>query len=166
MSICFIILAAGQSKRLNSNIPKPYIDYKGKPIVQHSIDKAKKCKKISKIILIINKKHRKFLNKINKKNIKIIYGGKTRAESSYNGLKSISKSKIKKVLIHDAARPNFSLKLLNKIVETLKKNKSVIPVIKPKDTAKFKSRNLIVNFRDSLGDLLSLYQSVIIVPPE
>ena len=59
MSICFIILAAGQSKRLNSNIPKPYIDYKGKPIVQHSIDKAKKCKKISKIILIINKKHRK-----------------------------------------------------------------------------------------------------------
>ena len=90
MSICFIILADGQSKRLNSNIPKPYIDYKGKPIVQHSIDKAKKCKKISKIILIINKKHRKFLNKINKKNIKIIYGGKTRAESSYNGLKSIS----------------------------------------------------------------------------
>ena len=145
MSICFIILAAGQSKRLNSNIPKPYIDYKGKPIVQHSIDKAKKCKKISKILLIINKKHRKFLNKINKKNIKIIYGGKTRAESSYNGLKSISKSKIKKVLIHDAARPNFSLKLLNKIVETLKKNKSVIPVLKPKDTAKFKSRNLIVN---------------------
>ena len=64
MSICFIILAAGQSKRLNSNIPKPYIDYKGKPIVQHSIDKAKKCKKISKILLIINKKHRKFLNKI------------------------------------------------------------------------------------------------------
>ena len=58
MSICFIILAAGQSKRLNSNIPKPYIDYKGKPIVQHSIDKAKKCKKISKIILIINKKHK------------------------------------------------------------------------------------------------------------
>ena len=145
MSICFIILAAGQSKRLNSNIPKPYIDYKGKPIVQHSIDKAKRCKKISKILLIINKKHRKFLNKINKKNIKIIYGGKTRAESSYNGLKSISKSKIKKVLIHDAARPNFSLKLLNKIVKTLKKNKSVIPVLKPKDTAKFKSRNLILN---------------------
>ncbi len=145
MSICFIILAAGQSKRLNSTIPKPYIEYKGKPIVQHSIDKAKKAKKITKILLIINKKHKKFLNKIDKKNIKIIYGGKTRGDSSYIGLKSIRNSNIKKVLIHDAARPNFSLKLLNKITTLLNKNNSVIPAIKPRDTVKFKSRKLIVN---------------------
>ena len=48
MSNFFIILAAGESKRFNSYIPKPYIVYKGKPIIQHSIDKAQKCKKIDK----------------------------------------------------------------------------------------------------------------------
>jgi len=77
MSNFFIILAAGESKRFNSITPKPYIVYKGKPIVQHSIDKAKKCKKIEKILLVINKKHRKFVNTINTKKLKIIIVGKT-----------------------------------------------------------------------------------------
>jgi len=49
MSNFFIILAAGKSERFNSSIPKPYVIYKGKPIVQHSIDKAKKCKKIEQL---------------------------------------------------------------------------------------------------------------------
>ena len=110
MSNFFIILAAGESKRFNSSTPKPYIVYKGKPIVQHSIDKAKKCQKIEKILLVINKKHKKFVKGTNTKKLKIIYGGKTRAESSYKALKSIRKNKVKNVFIHDAARPNFSLK--------------------------------------------------------
>ena len=41
MNVCFIILAAGESKRFNSDIPKPYHLYKGKPLLLHSIDKAK-----------------------------------------------------------------------------------------------------------------------------
>jgi len=145
MSNFFIILAAGESKRFNSNTPKPYIIYKGKPIIQHSIDKAKKCKKIGKILLVINKKHKKFIKALNTKKIKIIYGGKTRAESAYKALQSIKKNKVKNVFVHDAARPNFSLKLLNRLIKELKKNKSVIPTIKPKDTVKFKNRNLVIN---------------------
>jgi len=145
MSNFFIILAAGESKRFNSITPKPYIVYKGKPIVQHSIDKAKKCKKIEKILLVINKKHRKFVNTVNTKKLKIIIGGKTRAESSYKALKSIRKNKVKNVFIHDAARPNFSLKLLNRLIKELKKNKSVVPAIRSKDSVKFKNRNLIIN---------------------
>jgi len=145
MSNCFIILAAGESKRFNSITPKPYIIYKGKPIVQHSIDKAKKCKKIDKILLVINKKHKKFIKTTNTKKFKIIIGGKTRAESSYKALKSIKKSKVKNVFIHDAARPNFSLKLLNRLIKELRKNKSVVPTIKSNDTVKFKNKSFIIN---------------------
>ena len=60
MNNFFIILAAGKGKRFNSNIPKAFYYYKGKPLIQHSIDKAKKCKKINKIILTINKSHKKY----------------------------------------------------------------------------------------------------------
>ena len=116
MSNCFIILAAGESKRFNSYIPKPYIVYKGKPIIQHSIDKAQKCKKIDKILLVINKKHKKFIKTLNIKNLKILYGGKTRAESSYKAMQSIKKNKVKNVFIHDAARPDFSPELLNRLI--------------------------------------------------
>ena len=41
MNNCFIILAAGESKRFKSKIPKPYYLYKGKPLFLHSIDKVK-----------------------------------------------------------------------------------------------------------------------------
>jgi 2-C-methyl-D-erythritol 4-phosphate cytidylyltransferase/2-C-methyl-D-erythritol 2,4-cyclodiphosphate synthase len=71
MNNCFIILAAGESKRFKSKIPKPYYLYRGKPLIKHSIDKAKESKKFKKIVLVINKKHRKFLRKIELKNIKI-----------------------------------------------------------------------------------------------
>ena len=145
MSNYFIILAAGESKRFNSSIPKAYTVYKGKPVVQHSIDKAKKCKKIKKILLVINRKHKKFIKTINTKKIKIIYGGKTRAESAYKSLKSIKKNKIKNVLIHDAARPDFSLELLKRLFKELKNSKCVIPTIKPVDTVKFKNRDLTIN---------------------
>ena len=56
MNNCFIILAAGESKRFNSKTPKPYHLYNGKPLIQHSIDKARLCKKINKIIILVNKK--------------------------------------------------------------------------------------------------------------
>ena len=94
MNNYFIILAGGKSKRFNSHIPKAYHLYRGKPLLLHSIDRAKSYKKINKILVVINKKHKKFIKRINLKNIRIIEGGKTRAESSFKALKSIQKLNI------------------------------------------------------------------------
>ena len=103
MNSCFIILAGGESKRFNSNIPKPYTDYKGKPLLLHSIDKAKAFNKFNKFVLVINKKHKNYIKKLAIKNISIINGGKTRAQSAYVALKSIKRNNFKNVIIHDAA---------------------------------------------------------------
>jgi len=113
MNSCFIILAGGESKRFNSNIPKPYHLYKGKPLLMHTIDKVKNYAKFNKVVLVINKKHKSYIRKLKIKGTKIIIGGKTRAESAYKALKSIKHYNIQNVMIHDAARPNFSLKLLD-----------------------------------------------------
>ena len=139
MNNCFIILAGGESKRFNSKIPKPYHLYKGKPLILHSIDKAKSYGKFNKIALVINKKHKSYINKLKIKNIKIIFGGKTRAESAYNALQNIKNYNIKNVLIHDAARPNFSIKLLNRLFKELKSNDCIIPAIQSLDTIKQKT---------------------------
>ena len=72
MNSCFIILAGGESKRFNSKVPKPYHLYKGKPLLLHSIDKAKKYRKFSKIVVVINKKHKAHIKKLKIKNVKII----------------------------------------------------------------------------------------------
>jgi 2-C-methyl-D-erythritol 4-phosphate cytidylyltransferase/2-C-methyl-D-erythritol 2,4-cyclodiphosphate synthase len=143
MSNYFIILASGQSKRFNSIKPKQYSIYEGKPLYKHSLDKALKSKLFKKIIIVVNNKN-EIKEKLSK-NVLIIKGGKERSESSLIALKFIKKYKPSNVLIHDAARPNFTLKLLKTLVSSLKKHKAVIPSIKSKDSIKYKIRNQIFN---------------------
>ena len=147
MNSCFIILAGGESKRFNSSTPKSYYLYRGKPLLFHSIDKVKKYSKINKIVLVINKKHNSYIKKLKIKGVKIIFGGKTRSESAYNGLRSIKNYNVKNVMIHDAARPNFSLKLLDRLFKELKSNDCVIPAIQTSDSIKQKSLNLVTNLK-------------------
>jgi len=143
MNNYFIILASGQSKRFNSSQPKQFIRYKNKALFEHSIDKALKSKLFNKIILVTNDK--KQIKKKYSKNILIIKGGKERSDSSLIALKFIKKYKPNNVLIHDAARPNFTIKLLKNLINSLKKNKASIPVIFSKDSIKYKVKNQLFN---------------------
>ena len=143
MNNYFIILASGQSKRFNSKKLKQLSFYKNKPLFKHSIEKALKSKLFKKIILVVNNK--KIIKEKFQKNIVIIKGGKERSDSSLIALKYIKKYKPNNVLIHDAARPNFSAKLLKNLITNLKKNKAVIPVIYPKDSIKYKIKNKFFN---------------------
>ncbi len=137
MSFCLILLAAGESKRFGSKIPKPYVKIGQNTLLEHSLLKFKKIKQIKKTIFVINKKHRKIANKIKFSNFTKIFGGKTRQESTFKALKYIKKQKFgcSKVLIHDSARPNFSLKLIKKIINSSNKN-TVIPKISIQDALK------------------------------
>jgi len=132
----FVILAAGKSQRLNSKVPKPYLSVNNKSLIQYSIDVANKCKNISNIAIVYNKIHKKLLNNLHLKNIIKIEGGKTRAESTFNALKFIKKFRCINVLIHDAARPNITVNIINKIINNLKINKAVIPCLKIRDSVK------------------------------
>ena len=147
MNNCFILLAGGESQRFNSKIPKPYQLYKGKSLLLHSIDKAKDYNKFSKIVLVINKKHKSYIKKLEIKGVKVVVGGKTRAESAYMGLNSIKNENIKNVMIHDAARPKFTLKLLDRLNKELKSNDCVIPGIQCTDSIKQKVLTKIINLK-------------------
>jgi 2-C-methyl-D-erythritol 4-phosphate cytidylyltransferase/2-C-methyl-D-erythritol 2,4-cyclodiphosphate synthase len=143
MNNYFIILASGQSKRFNSKRPKQFISYKNKALFEHSLDKAISSKLFKKIILVVNDK--KQIKQKYPKNVSIIKGGKERSDSSLIALKYIKKFKPNNVLIHDAARPDFSIKLLKKLINSLKKNKASIPVINSKDSIKYKVKNQLFN---------------------
>jgi len=143
MNNYFIILASGQSKRFNSTKPKQFILYKNKALFEHSIEKGIESKQFKKIILVVNDKNqiKKKLPKI----VTILKGGKERSDSSLIALKYIKKFKPNNVLIHDAARPNFSTKLIDKLIKNLKNNKAVVPTIIAKDSIKYKINTSIYN---------------------
>lgn len=144
MSFCLILLAAGNSNRFKSNVAKPYQIIGGKNLIQINIDKITKFKEIKKILLVYNPKHKKLLKGISHKKVKLVKGGKTRQISTLNALNQALKLKgVNKVLIHDSARPNFSIKLMEKIILNMRNSRAVIPIIKIQDATKqkFKSAN-------------------------
>ena len=137
MSFCLIILAGGKSHRFKSNIGKPYQKIAGKSLIEININKALQFKQIKKIILVYNKKDFKRVKSLKLRNIKLIIGGKNRQQSTFNALKYLNKQKIiTKVLIHDVARPNFSLKLLSSILKNMKNARAVVPKIRVQDAIK------------------------------
>ncbi len=144
MSLFLVLLAAGDGKRLKSRIPKAYNRINQKSLIEHSIDKFKEFKEIKKIFVVYNKSHKHHIKKLKLKKIVRVIGGKTRQKSTLNALKTIKKTGCKKVLIHDVARPNISKKLIKKIIDKLKNNHAVIPLINISDAIKIKKGNKII----------------------
>ena len=143
MSLFLIILAAGDSKRLKSSIPKPFQVINNKTLLEHSIFAFKDFKKIKKTVVVYNKKHKKYLDQLKLKNLIKVTGGKTRQESTFKALTKIKKMSCNKVLIHDAARPSPSKSLINQLIIKIKNNHAVIPVIKTNDATKRIKKNKI-----------------------
>jgi len=144
MNNYFVILAAGKSKRFHKKLDKQFYIYKNKEIIEHSIDKALNSKLFKKIIIVTNNLNH-FRTKKYTKQVSIIRGGKERSDSSLKALKYLNKYKPLNVYIHDAARPNFSIKLLKDISKNLRKNKGVVPIVISKDSIKYKIKNQIFN---------------------
>jgi len=145
MNNYFIILAAGSGKRFDKKKPKQYFLYKNKELFEHSVEKAIDSKLFKKIILVVD--NPKKIKKRYYPNISIIKGGKERFDSSLIALKKIAPHKPNNVLIHDAARPNFSIKLLKRLLKELNYNKSVVPISKPNDSLKYKFKNQLFNLK-------------------
>ena len=137
MSFSLIILAGGNSHRFRSKIGKPYQKIGGKSLIEINLLKARKFKEIKKIILVYNIKDSKRVKSLKLKNVKLIVGGKNRQKSTLNALRYlISQNGITKVLIHDVARPNFTIKLLGSILRNMKNARAVVPKIKIQDAVK------------------------------
>lgn len=80
--------------------------------------------------------------------IEYIAGGKSRFESVYKGFLELFFKPGDFVLIHDAARPLVSQKLIKKVMEALKNNSAVVPVLPLVDTIKKMSNHFVVETLD------------------
>jgi len=144
MSLFLIVLAAGDGIRLKSKTPKAFNKVNNKTLLEYSLDTFKNFPEIKKTVIVYNKKNKQYLSKLKLKNTLKIIGGKTRQQSTFNALKKIKKMNCNKVLIHDSARPNPSIKLIKRIIYSLKKNDAVIPVIKINDATKIFKKNIVI----------------------
>jgi len=155
----FIILAGGDGQRAlgrKNKLPKQFYNYSNISPIEYLLSSINNNQLIDSVTIVVNKNYRKLIIDLSKKYNKIeniVNGGSSRHESSFKGLNSIFKKyKITKndiVLIHDAARPFVSEKLINNCLIKLESCDGVFPSLDINDTLRKKITLDIVD-RNSL----------------
>lgn len=138
-----ILLAAGNSSRSGLNYNKVLYTLDDKPIIYISALNFINDEKCNKIFLVCKSNELDTFKKIFEQENKIEYiiGGQTRQESVSNALKHVNSEY---VLIHDGARPYYSKKLLDIIVNKLDEFNAVIPAMKVTDTIKVVESGIVI----------------------
>ena len=133
-----VILASGKGERMNCGFPKQFAEIKGKTIIERSIDAFEKNENVDEIIVVSEPSTIEKIEEIVQKNgykkvTKIVPGGAVRAESSSHGVGEVAEDDAK-VLIHDAARPLVSQRIINDCITALDSCDAVNVAIKATDT--------------------------------
>ncbi len=149
---CAIIVAAGSGKRFGAARPKQFVEIAGKSLIFHTLERFENCAAIDEIILVLSEHEIENFRKISanqnlKKINKIISGGKTRAESVYNGLKAVDE-KCKIVAVHDGARPLVSVEEIAATIVKATETGAACLVAKITDTIKKISGDNIIETID------------------
>lgn len=138
-----VILAAGQGKRMKSNIQKQFMLLNGKPVLYYSLQCFQTSNFIHQIILVTGKTEIEYCKQevvepySFTKVVRIVAGGTERYESVENGLKEIKDAYEQGiVLIHDGARPFVTHAMIEASVQTAKNYGACTVGMPVKDTIK------------------------------
>ena len=140
-----IVLAAGQGKRMNSNIQKQFLEVKGYPVLYYALKCFQDSALISDIILVTGKDvvsycKEEIVKKYGFSKVSaVIEGGKERYDSVYAGLLACEDSEY--VFIHDGARPFITEEILERGLEGVKKTGACVIGMPSKDTVKIADEN-------------------------
>lgn len=117
-----VIPAAGIGQRMNSAIPKQYLQCAGASILDHAISALLAEPRIERVFVALQPDDRWFAGSQYAVHSQVVRvnGGATRAESVLNGVATALKSYDKSILVavHDAARPCLPLVLLATLLDT------------------------------------------------
>lgn len=144
-----LVLAGGTGTRLGADIPKQYIEVNGKMIIDYCLDTMEHSSDIDDVWIVADEMWQQHIKKINKFR-GYACPGRNRQLSIYNGLKAIEASladeeKDVNVLIHDAARPFLTEKLISECVKAADGHDGVLPVLPMKDTVYYSEDGKVIS---------------------
>ncbi|MBQ3284264.1 MAG: 2-C-methyl-D-erythritol 4-phosphate cytidylyltransferase [Ruminococcus sp.] len=124
-----VILAGGTGSRMGStDMPKQFLEIKGKPILNHTVEKFLPNPKFEKIIVLSPKSWightREIIRKFTGKNdrIAVIEGGSTRNETIMNAIRYIDREygldDDTVIVTHDSVRPFVTHRIIEENIKT------------------------------------------------
>lgn len=144
-----LVLAGGTGTRLGADIPKQYIEVRGKMIIDYCLETMEHSSDIAEVWIVADEMWREHIKKVDKFK-GYACPGRNRQLSIYNGLKAIEESLADKekevnVLIHDAARPFLTEKLIRECVKAVEGHDGVLPVLPMKDTVYYSEDGKVIS---------------------
>lgn len=139
-----VVLAAGQGRRMHSDVQKQYILLHDRPVIFYTL-KAFQESFIDEIILVVGKGEEEYCRSeiVGKYNFtkvsKIVEGGSERYHSVANGLKAVEGEGY--VFIHDGARSFITEEILMRAYEAVRKHDACVVGMPVKDTIKIVDEN-------------------------
>ncbi len=106
--IAAVVLAAGLGKRMNSTVPKQFMELAGRPMITYALEAFEKSP-VDQVVLVAGAEELEYCRREIvsawgfRKVTGVVAGGKERYHSVYEGLKALEDCAY--VLIHDGARP-------------------------------------------------------------
>lgn len=143
-----VVLAAGQGRRMRSNIQKQYLELCGYPILYYALETFQRSQIIDDIILVVGKGEHVYCEKEIVQKYKftkvdtIIEGGAERYNSVWNALQVIAEDDMKVsnengyVFIHDGARPFVTEEIISRGYEGARRYGAAVVGMPSKDTIK------------------------------
>ncbi len=129
-SVAAVVVAAGQGLRAGGTVPKQFAQWRGKPLVRHSVE-ALAVAGVAPIVVVIpanwEETAREALNDV--PNVRFVHGAASRQGSVRAGLESLESHAPAAVLIHDAARPDLPEAVIAALVTALDGQPGAIPVL-------------------------------------
>lgn len=118
-----VIPAAGVGTRMQTAIPKQYLNIKHKKILEHTLERFCSHTKIEGVVVAISEHDDVWstLDISSHPKVITVEGGVERCHSVLNGLKALSEKADENdwVLVHDAARPCIRKEDIDRLIETL-----------------------------------------------
>jgi len=118
-----VIPAAGTGSRMQSDIPKQYLQLNGKTVIEHTLDAFCENKKIKGIVVAVSEQDTwwKSLAISSHPKIKTTLGGAERCHSVLNCLQFLSGMATADdwILVHDAARPCINSEDIDHLINKL-----------------------------------------------
>lgn len=135
-----VIVAAGLGTRFGSARPKQFLEINGRPMIFYTLERFERCAAVDEIILVLSAGEIENFEKLAagrslKKLKKIVAGGRTRAESVFNGLQAVDEQS-GTVAVHDGARPLVAPEEIAAALEKANETGAACLVAKVTDTIK------------------------------
>ena len=104
-----VVPAAGVGRRMNVDIPKQYLEIRGKTLIEHTLERLLDFPLLEKIVVVLDRKdsYYKDIELLRNERILLANGGTERYQSVLNGLNVLTELAADDdwVMVHDVARP-------------------------------------------------------------